>query len=106
MISKMDKRHHKDTLQHNLELQRQERALEQETKRKSFLVTKWTERSHLEEEAQKKEGIRWEKSRATGTATRGFSAGLAKGLLRALHPKGRSSPLPAGSSSHPFRSNK
>lgn len=105
-ILQMDKRHHKDTLQHKLELQGQERALDQETKRKSFLVAKWRGRSHLKEEAQKKEGIRWEKARTTGMANQGFSAGLAKGLLVARHPKGRTSPLPAGSFSHPVRSNK
>lgn len=57
-ISAMNERHSKDTVQYNVELQEQERVLDQETKLKTFMLAKFTDRSELEEQAKKKKGIR------------------------------------------------
>lgn len=57
-ISAMNERHTKDTVQYNVELQERERVLDQETKLKAFTLTKFTDRSELEEQAKKKKGIR------------------------------------------------
>lgn len=54
----MNERHSKDTVQYNVELQERERVLDQETKLKTFMLTKFTDRSELEEQAKKRKGIR------------------------------------------------
>lgn len=68
----MDKRHNKDTIYHSLDMHSQEYALDHETKMKNFAVIKCTDRSKLEEQAKKQKGIRGQKPRATGVATRGL----------------------------------
>ncbi|NXC71078.1 CCD63 protein, partial [Anhinga anhinga] len=57
-ISAMNERHSKDTVQYNVEMQEQERVLDQETKLKTFMLTKFTDRSELEEEAKKKKALK------------------------------------------------
>ncbi|NWZ50887.1 CCD63 protein, partial [Haliaeetus albicilla] len=57
-ISAMNERHSKDTVQYNVELQEQERVLDQETKLKTFVLTKFTDRSELEEKAKKKKALK------------------------------------------------
>ncbi|XP_052653929.1 coiled-coil domain-containing protein 63 [Harpia harpyja] len=57
-ISAMNERHSKDTVQYNVELQEQERVLDQETKLKTFVLAKFTDRSELEEEAKKKKALK------------------------------------------------
>ncbi|NWW54312.1 CCD63 protein, partial [Pedionomus torquatus] len=53
-ISAMNERHSKDTAQYNVELMERERVLNQEAKLKAFTLTKFTDRSELEEKAKKK----------------------------------------------------
>ncbi|NXN67559.1 CCD63 protein, partial [Himantopus himantopus] len=57
-ISAMNERHSKDTVQYNVELQERERVLDQETKLKAFTLTKFTDRSELEEQAKKKKALK------------------------------------------------
>ncbi|NXV96291.1 CCD63 protein, partial [Calonectris borealis] len=57
-ISAMKERHNKDTVQYNVELQEQERVLDQETKLKAFTLAKFTDRSELEEQAKKKKALK------------------------------------------------
>ncbi|NXY76014.1 CCD63 protein, partial [Glareola pratincola] len=57
-ISAMNERHSKDTVQYNVELQERERVLDQETKLKSFTLTRFTDRSELEEQAKKKKALK------------------------------------------------
>uniref|UniRef100_A0A8C3KNY7 ODAD1 central coiled coil region domain-containing protein n=1 Tax=Calidris pygmaea TaxID=425635 RepID=A0A8C3KNY7_9CHAR len=57
-ISAMNERHSKDTVQYNVELQERERVLDQETKLKAFTLTKFTDRSELEEQAKKKRDLK------------------------------------------------
>ncbi|KFZ52471.1 Coiled-coil domain-containing protein 63, partial [Podiceps cristatus] len=57
-ISAMTERHSKDTVQYNVELQEQERVLDQETKLKTFMLTKFTDRSELEEQAKKQKALK------------------------------------------------
>ncbi|KAF1466055.1 Coiled-coil domain-containing protein 63, partial [Megadyptes antipodes antipodes] len=57
-ISAMNERHSKDTVQYNVELQEQERVLDQETKLKTFMLAKFTDRSELEEQAKKKKALK------------------------------------------------
>ncbi|KFW65172.1 Coiled-coil domain-containing protein 63, partial [Pygoscelis adeliae] len=57
-ISAMNERHSKDTVQYNVELQEQERVLDQETKLKTFTLAKFTDRSELEEQAKKKKALK------------------------------------------------
>ncbi|NXP04327.1 CCD63 protein, partial [Thinocorus orbignyianus] len=57
-ISAMNERHSKDTIQYNVELQERERVLYQETKLKAFTLTKFTDRSELEEQAKKKRDLK------------------------------------------------
>ncbi|NXI97833.1 CCD63 protein, partial [Psophia crepitans] len=57
-ISAMNERHDNDTVQYNVELQERERALEQETKLKTFMLAKFTDRSELEEQAKKKKALK------------------------------------------------
>ncbi|KAM6051623.1 coiled-coil domain-containing protein 63 [Theristicus caerulescens] len=57
-ISAMNERHNKDTVQYNVELQERERVLDQETKLKTFILTKFTDRSELEEQAKKKKALK------------------------------------------------
>ncbi|KAF1527066.1 Coiled-coil domain-containing protein 63, partial [Eudyptes sclateri] len=57
-ISAMNERHTKDTVQYNVELQEQERVLDQETKLKTFMLAKFTDRSELEEQAKKKKALK------------------------------------------------
>ncbi|KAF1664444.1 Coiled-coil domain-containing protein 63, partial [Aptenodytes patagonicus] len=57
-ISAMNERHSKDTVQYNVELQEQERVLDQETKLKTFTLAKFTDRSELEEQARKKKALK------------------------------------------------
>lgn len=71
-ISDMNARHSKDTIYHNLEMHNQEYALDRETKLKNFAFIKYTDRSELEEQAEKQRGIRGEKPGATGLASRGL----------------------------------
>ncbi|NWT43848.1 CCD63 protein, partial [Rissa tridactyla] len=57
-FSAMNERHSKDTVQYNVELQERERVLDQETKLKSFTLTRFTDRSELEEQAKKKKALK------------------------------------------------
>ncbi|KFP12687.1 Coiled-coil domain-containing protein 63, partial [Egretta garzetta] len=57
-ISAMNERHSKDTVQYNVELQERERVLDQETKLKTFMLTKFTDRSELEEQAKKRKALK------------------------------------------------
>ncbi|NWQ96188.1 CCD63 protein, partial [Burhinus bistriatus] len=57
-ISAMNERNSKDTVQYNVELQERERVLDQETKLKTFTLTKFTDRSELEEQAKKKKALK------------------------------------------------
>ncbi|NXH71453.1 CCD63 protein, partial [Hydrobates tethys] len=57
-ISAMKERHSKDTVQYNVELQEQERVLDQETKLKAFTLAKFTDRSELEEQAKKRKALK------------------------------------------------
>ncbi|NXN25620.1 CCD63 protein, partial [Nycticryphes semicollaris] len=57
-ISAMNERHSKDTVQYNVELQERERIVDQETKLKTFTLTKFTDRSELEEQAKKKRDLK------------------------------------------------
>ncbi|KFQ91795.1 Coiled-coil domain-containing protein 63, partial [Nipponia nippon] len=57
-ISAMNERHSKDTVQCNVELQERERVLDQETKLKTFILAKFTDRSELEEQAKKKKALK------------------------------------------------
>ncbi|KFW01576.1 Coiled-coil domain-containing protein 63, partial [Fulmarus glacialis] len=57
-ISAMKERHSKDTVQYHVELQEQERVLDQETKLKAFTLAKFTDRSELEEQAKKKKALK------------------------------------------------
>ncbi|NXX63684.1 CCD63 protein, partial [Scopus umbretta] len=57
-ISAMNERHSKDTVQYNVELQERDRILDQETKLKTFMLTKFTDRSELEEQAKKKNALK------------------------------------------------
>ncbi|XP_050762855.1 coiled-coil domain-containing protein 63 [Gymnogyps californianus] len=57
-ISAMNERHSKDTVQYNVELQERERVLDQETKLKTFMLAKFTDRSELEEQAKKKKALK------------------------------------------------
>ncbi|NXS46974.1 CCD63 protein, partial [Balaeniceps rex] len=57
-ISAMKERHSKDTVQYHVELQEQERVLDQETKLKTFTLAKFTDRSELEEQAKKKKALK------------------------------------------------
>ncbi|NXA17423.1 CCD63 protein, partial [Ibidorhyncha struthersii] len=57
-ISAMNERHSKDTVQYNVELQERERVLDQETKLKAFTLTRFTDRSELEEQAKKKKALK------------------------------------------------
>ncbi|NXO56458.1 CCD63 protein, partial [Aramus guarauna] len=57
-ISAMEERHCKDTVQYNVELQEQERVRDQENKLKTFMLTKLTDRSDLEEQAKKKKALK------------------------------------------------
>ncbi|KFQ74837.1 Coiled-coil domain-containing protein 63, partial [Phoenicopterus ruber ruber] len=57
-ISAMNERHSKDTIQYNVELQEQGRVLDQETKLKTFMLTKFTDRSELEEQAKKQKALK------------------------------------------------
>ncbi|NWR67680.1 CCD63 protein, partial [Bucorvus abyssinicus] len=56
--SDLDKRHNKDTVQHNLEMQMQEYGLDHETKLKSFITAKCTDRSELEEQAKRQKALK------------------------------------------------
>ncbi|KFV58195.1 Coiled-coil domain-containing protein 63, partial [Gavia stellata] len=57
-ISAMNERHSKDTVQYNVELQERDRVLDQENKLKTFTLTKFTDRSELEEQARKKKALK------------------------------------------------
>ncbi|NWY55517.1 CCD63 protein, partial [Chionis minor] len=57
-ISAMNERHSKDTVQYNVELQERERVLDREKKLKTFTLTKFTDRSELEEQAKKKKALK------------------------------------------------
>ncbi|NWH26804.1 CCD63 protein, partial [Grus americana] len=57
-ISAMKERHSKDIVQYNVELQERERVLHQEDKLKAFAIAKFTDRSELEEQAQKKKALK------------------------------------------------
>ncbi|KAM6119925.1 coiled-coil domain-containing protein 63 [Phoenicopterus ruber ruber] len=57
-ISAMNERHSKDTIQYNVELQEHGRVLDQETKLKTFMLTKFTDRSELEEQAKKQKALK------------------------------------------------
>ncbi|NXK04173.1 CCD63 protein, partial [Herpetotheres cachinnans] len=57
-ISDTNESHVTDTVQYNVELQEQERVLDQETKLKTFMLTKFTDRSELEELAKKKKALK------------------------------------------------
>ncbi|KFQ58427.1 Coiled-coil domain-containing protein 63, partial [Pelecanus crispus] len=57
-ISAMNERHSKDTVQYYVELQERERVLDQESKLKTFTLTKFTDRSELEEQARKKKALK------------------------------------------------
>ncbi|NXT03725.1 CCD63 protein, partial [Jacana jacana] len=72
-ISAVNERHSKDTVQYNIELREQERILDQETKLKTFTLTKFTDRSELEEQAKKNRGIRWEKAPQRAKRSQGES---------------------------------
>ncbi|NXL10037.1 CCD63 protein, partial [Mesembrinibis cayennensis] len=57
-ISAMNERHSKDIVQYNVELQERERVLDEETKLKTFILAKFTDRSELEEQAKKKKALK------------------------------------------------
>ncbi|NXT31850.1 CCD63 protein, partial [Pelecanoides urinatrix] len=57
-ISAMKERHSNDTAQYYVELQEQERVLDQENKLKAFTLAKFTDRSEWEEEAKKKKVLK------------------------------------------------
>ncbi|NXE81240.1 CCD63 protein, partial [Cochlearius cochlearius] len=57
-ISAMSERHSKDTVQYNVELQERERVFDQETKLKTFMLAKFTDRSELEEQAKKRKALK------------------------------------------------
>ncbi|NXL63922.1 CCD63 protein, partial [Chordeiles acutipennis] len=57
-ISAMNERHSNDTMLYNLELQEQDRVLDQETKLKAFMLTKFADRSEMEKEAKKEKALK------------------------------------------------
>ncbi|KAM6318282.1 coiled-coil domain-containing protein 63 [Podargus strigoides] len=57
-ISAMKERHSNDTLQYNAELKKWKRVLVKENKLKNFMLTKFTGRSELEEQAKKKRALK------------------------------------------------
>ncbi|XP_055556847.1 coiled-coil domain-containing protein 63-like isoform X1 [Falco cherrug] len=57
-IAALNKRHIEDTVQRNVELQEQKRALEKENKLKNFMLTKCRDRSELEEVAKKRKALK------------------------------------------------
>lgn len=80
----MIERHRTDTVQYHIEMQEQERILARETKLKAFTLTRFTDRSELEEQAKKKRGIRGERICAAGTANQ-EPAELASGLFIVIY---------------------
>lgn len=79
----MNERHRQNTAQYNIELQERERIRDQENKLKTFVLAKYTDRSELEEQAKKKEGIAYKKSPAAEAANQ-ESARPARRLLAAV----------------------
>ncbi|NWX11720.1 CCD63 protein, partial [Aegotheles bennettii] len=57
-ISALNEKYSKDTIQYNVELQEQARALDRETKLKIFMFTKFSDLSELEEQAKKKKALK------------------------------------------------
>ncbi|NXW39964.1 CCD63 protein, partial [Nyctiprogne leucopyga] len=57
-ISAMNERHSKDTILYNVELQERGRVLDQETRLKTFMLTKYADRSEVEKEAKKKKALK------------------------------------------------
>lgn len=82
-ISAMNERHRQNTAQYNIEMQERERIRDQENKLKTFVLAKYTDRSELEEQAKKKEGITYKKSPAAEAANQ-ESAGSTRRLLAAV----------------------
>lgn len=79
----MNERRKQNTAQFNIEMQERERIRDQENKLKIFVLTKYTDRSEMEEQAIKKEGISYKKSPAAVTAKQ-ESAESARRLLAAV----------------------
>ncbi|NXC42413.1 CCD63 protein, partial [Penelope pileata] len=57
-ISAMNERHNQNTAQYNIEVQERERIHDRENKLKTFVLTKFTDRSETEEQAKKKEAVK------------------------------------------------
>lgn len=82
-ITAMNERHRQNTAQYNFELQERARIRDQENKLKTFVLAKYTDRSELEEQAKKKEGITYKKSPAAEAANQ-KSARPARKLFAAV----------------------
>ncbi|XP_071616647.1 coiled-coil domain-containing protein 63-like [Heliangelus exortis] len=57
-MSDLKEKHNKDTAQYHAEMQEWQRGLAEEDKLKAFILSKWTNRSELEEEAKKKKALK------------------------------------------------
>ncbi|KAM9526559.1 coiled-coil domain-containing protein 63 [Guaruba guarouba] len=57
-IAAMSERHRKGTAQYHIEMQEQERILARETKLKAFMLTRFTDRTELEEQAKKERDLK------------------------------------------------
>ncbi|NXI45689.1 CCD63 protein, partial [Galbula dea] len=57
-ISDIQKWNSEDTFQYNVQMQKQEREAAEEAKLKSFVISKWTDRSLLEEQARNEKALK------------------------------------------------